>query len=61
MFSIAEVYLNRIVLITLIFMLVYLSILKVNSCIKKIANDMKTIRREHHHPFYKKDDDYLAE
>ena len=61
MYSIMEVYLNRIVCISFVFAVIYLTILKINSCTKKILYDMETIRRRHHHPFYKKNDDYLAE
>ena len=61
MYSIMEVNLNRIVCISFVFAVIYLTILKINSCTKKILYDMETIRTRHHHPFYKKDDDYLAE
>tara|TARA_Y100000589_G_scaffold277302_1_gene272243 strand:+ start:173 stop:346 length:174 start_codon:yes stop_codon:yes gene_type:complete len=56
-----EVYLNRIVFISLVFAVIYLIILKIYSCIKKISDDIESMRRRHHHPFCKDAEGYLAE
>ena len=62
MFSTAEVYLNQITIITLLFTFIYLIILKIYSCIKKILYDIESMRRRHHHPFCKDTvEDYFAE
>ena len=61
MFSNTEVYLNQLVLITLIFMTIYLIILKIYSCIKNILHDIESMRVRHYHPFCKDTDNYLAE
>ena len=62
MYSIMEVYLNRIVFISFVFAVIYLTILKINSCRKKILYDIESMRRRHYHPFCKDTvEDYFAE
>ena len=60
MYSIMEVYLNRIVFISFVFAVIYLTILKINSCTKKFYMIWKLLEHDTIIHFIK-DDDYLAE
>ena len=62
MYSVMEVYFNRIVFISFVFAVIYLLILKIYLCIKKILDDIESMRRRHYHPFCKDaEEDYFAE
>lgn len=45
----------------LLFFVKLLIAISIFSCVKKIYNDIDSIRRQHHHSFYYNNEDYLAE